>query len=240
MQIDIRYNKNKDAQWIIDLFKSKEDFYGVRFEQQIKNIPEHVRKNINNLDYNKAIKIASINPPVEYLDKKKALLKKKIIKSFKNGLEILCKDKHYLFNLLNKDFGGENLLPTDKIKVYITSALMSSENDHEPYSCFISLWLPLHLALTVLFHEIFHFYFMNSMYSEFKRAKWTEEEIETLKESLTVVLNNTKYQKGLFALDSGYPEHKKIREKIERKYIPGKLINLLSEIKNNKNYYLYD
>ena len=183
--------------------------------------------------------MASVNPPVEYPgNRTKMLLKKRIIKSFKNGLENISKDKDYLLGLLDSDFGRKDPLPKDKIEVYLTSALMSSENNHKTCSYSISLWLPLYLALTVLFHEISHFYFMYSIYSDFKKAKWTDQEIETLKESLTVILNNNQYQKGLFALDSGYPEHKKVREKIEKKYVPGEIIDLLTEIKDNKNYYL--
>jgi len=239
MNINIKYNKIKDAQWIVALVKSNEDFYGISFQEQIKNIPEDVVKAINSLPYDEAIKRVIANPPVTYHLRSKVVVKDKILVSFGEALKVVGEsDSTGIFKKLTTDFGQE--LPTDSINVYLTTALMSSESDDELYSCFISIWLPLHKAITVLAHEIMHFYFRQSMDESLKRANWNSGEIEILKEAITVILNDPNYQEGLFSGDLGYPEHRKIRRKIQRRYKPGKLLSLFSEIIRDKNYYLYD
>lgn len=89
-------------------------------------------------------------------------------------------------------------------------------------------------------HEIMHFYFKQSMNELLKKANWNSKEIETLKEAMTVILNHPNYQEGLFAEDQGYPEHQKIRRKIQQGYKPGKLISFFNEIIRSKDYYLYN
>ncbi len=66
--------------------------------------------------------------------------------------------------------------------------------------------------IAAIYHELMHFLFHWHYWNQCKEAGLSEDEIQNLKESLTVLLNPILEKRGLPA-DSGYPVHEALRKR---------------------------
>lgn len=68
------------------------------------------------------------------------------------------------------------------------------------------------MRITNIYHELMHFLFHWHYWDQCKEAGLSEQEINNLKESLTVLLNPVLEKRGLPS-DGGYPVHEELRKK---------------------------
>ncbi|HCC23454.1 TPA: hypothetical protein DF272_04760 [Candidatus Falkowbacteria bacterium] len=84
----------------------------------------------------------------------------------------------------------------------------------------VSIKASLPSQITNIAHELLHLQFIHHYGDYCHKMKINEKQFHILKESLTVILNTSRFQKIIPALDKGYSEHQKIRQKVFGAYKP--------------------
>lgn len=129
---------------------------------------------------------------------------KKVMQELWDKIEVQFFDR--MDSLMKKEYKKE-------IKSYITTLSICPYNPQEP-SFMVSLFYPLQSALLTCGHEIMHLYFHEFFWDDVEK-KLGQKKTGDLKEALTVLLN-IEFIDLWLTKDSGYDEHKELREFISK------------------------
>lgn len=208
-KVNFKYNLKKDA-WSWVLIAKDKNLWGLNWREQIAHIPDDLLRVIEKSSFSRAQEIVEEyiqkNPTKEY--------KNLVMKNDSNALENSWKfveDKYFktLVKITQKPIYRKNF------DCYFTTGLMCPYNERENWFM-ISMWSSLHISIMVICHEIMHLQFLHYYKNYLKKKGLKKEQIETLKESLTFLLNEEEFSGILLCDDSGYPDHQKLRKKFHK------------------------
>jgi len=215
------YDINKDAQNWVETVKDIEPSWGIDYKKEIEMVSKDLKQKILKSNKKKAILLVK--------DYFKSLpyfsFKKEIIFSEIKAIEkVWGKKEKQFFEILEKITRKPIFL--DKFTAYFTTMFICPY-DEKHYKWFmLSMWHSIPFQITTICHEILHFQFLY-YYADFcKRKGLKKKQIETLKESLTILLNAEEFNNIILSIDVGYPNHHALRKKI------------LNTWQKNKNLYL--
>ncbi|RJO59139.1 hypothetical protein C4546_03515 [Candidatus Parcubacteria bacterium] len=116
----------------------------------------------------------------------------------RNDLEILLDEK----------------FPPNPISVYITTFHRAPYDIQQHFFYLIFREKDRERSITTIYHELMHFLFHIYYWEQCQALGLDEQQIHTVKESVTVLLNQILQKRGL-PLDMGYPQHRVLREKFK-------------------------
>jgi len=140
---------------------------------------------------------------------------RKVMQELWDKIEVQFFDR--MNSLMKKEYKKE-------IISYITTLGICPYNPKEP-SFMVSLFYPIQIALSTCGHEIMHLYF-HEFYWDDVEKKLGSKKTGDLKEALTVLLN-IEFIDLWLTKDSGYDEHKSLREFISKTWKEEKDIEML-------------
>jgi hypothetical protein len=199
----------------IDTSNIKERLFGkVNFGQKISN-------NIYpfTLDFIKKLKLQ----PTKKQDK----MISKFLAS--KQLQIILENQRKLINKLwskkleseyfnsTKKFLNIALDGKDCFKAYFTYVLLCAYYVDKKYF-FISAWNSPLYHINIIAHELLHLLFIKNYKKYCIDQGLTENQFENLKEALTFILNEKEYKKIVIVRDNGYPDHKKFRQFLSKRW----------------------
>jgi len=102
----------------------------------------------------------------------------------------------------------------DKIDCYFTTGLVCIDNNDDSWFM-VSMWHSIPFSITTICHEIMHLQFLYDYKGYLKEKGLKNNQIESLKEALTFLLNESEFNKIILCQDVGYPEHDSLRRKFK-------------------------
>ncbi|MDD5396537.1 MAG: hypothetical protein PHW24_00565 [Candidatus Moranbacteria bacterium] len=222
-KIDFNYDLKKDA-WSWVLIAKSKSIFGLNWRKQIAQIPEQLLTKIEKATFLGAQKIVE-----EYIEKG-------VNKKYKNvvmNCEMFALEKswHFVEKKYFKILSDITQKPifTDKFGCYFTTGLVCPYDDKENWFM-VSMWHSIPFSITTICHEVMHLQFLHYYKNYLKKNGLTNNQIEDLKESLTVLLNELEFDSIILSDDGGYPQHSKLRKKIAEVWSKNKdFKNLLDE-----------
>lgn len=161
--------------------------------------------------------ISSLNDP----DLKKYIYlkyyKPNIINNYKNWLE-----QNVDLAIIQRDLVEITDINIDnfQLSAIITTFPMSRMNFEQKY-----FYLPLRkdylISIRTIYHELFHFIFYQNFNKNLSKRGINNNDRETIKEALTVILNGVLIPRG-YPEDAGYSIHKNLRKKIYQLWLNSK------------------
>jgi len=207
-KVNFKYDYKKDAwSWVL-IAKGKQDKWGMTPQQRIGFIPQDLLGKILAHDRKSAellvLKYLASNPKRkmyrlvinQQLKAVEAIWRKVEVKYFKRLAKIT--QKPILWN---------------HFRCYVTTGMMCPYSPKEKLFM-MSMWRPIAANITTICHEIFHLQFLY-YYEDYCKKFLSEEQKEDLKETMTFMLN-TDFGDLLAGYDHGYPNHQKLRGKLEK------------------------
>jgi len=217
------YDINKDAQNWVETIKNIKPSWGIDYNEETKMVPEKLKKQILRISKEEGQELVKNYFKTLFYFK----FKEKIILSEAEAIEKVWhkKEKEYfkiLENLTKRPFFSS------AFTAYFTTMFICPYDEKQYKWFMLSMWHSLPFQLTTICHEIFHFQFLY-YYSDFCRKQGlNKNQIEDIKEALTVLLNVKEFDDIILSQDGGYPNHQTLRKKI------------LNTWQNNRNLYLKD
>lgn len=207
-KINFNYNLKKDA-WSWVLIAKNKNLWGSHWRDQIAHIPDELLKKIEKAGFSRAQKIVE-----EYIknDSKKEY-RNKVMRSEMRTLEESWKvvEKKY-FETLSKI--TQKPIFKHNFSCYFTTGLMCPYNEKEGWFM-VSLWHSIPFSITTICHEVTHLQFLHYYKKYLIKKGLKNEQIENLKEALTFLLNEDEFADIVLCNDNGYPEHQKLRKKLQ-------------------------
>ena len=80
----------------------------------------------------------------------------------------------------------------------------------------VSMWHSIPFSITTICHEVMHLQFLFHYRKYLVKKGLQEEQIQELKEALTFLLNEKEFNGMILCSDNGYPEHQKLRKKLQK------------------------
>ena len=214
-KITFNYNLAKDA-WSWVLIAKDKDVWGLNWRDQIAHISDELLEKIEKTSFFRAQKIVE-----NYIKKNENKeYKNKIMYSEMQVLEKIWRlvEKDY-FKILSKI--TQKPIFKDKFDCYFTSGCMCPYNEEEGWFM-VSIWHSIPSSVTTICHEIMHLQFLKYYRTYLKKRGLNSDQIEKLKESLTFLLNEPEFDKIILSYDNGYPDHRKLREKLKNIWLKNK------------------
>jgi len=208
-KVNFNYNLKKDA-WSWVLIAKDKDMWGLDWRSQIAQIPGELLEKIERVDFSQAQKIVE-----DYI-------KNDLEKGYKNKVmycEMQALEKSWrivekkYFAILSKI--TQRPIFTDEFDCYFTTGLMCPYNEKENWFM-VSMWHSIPFSITTICHEIMHLQFLHHYKRYLKKRGLKKDQIEKLKESLTFILNEKEFSDIILCDDSGYPDHQKLRTKLQK------------------------
>ncbi len=109
----------------------------------------------------------------------------------------------------------KNTFSSDTIKVYITTFHRAPYNVQQNFFFLILREKNRERGITNIYHELMHFFFHRYYWDQCVAAGFNDQQIHTLKESATVLLNPI-LEKRELPKDFGYPQHEAQRTVFKR------------------------
>lgn len=223
IKLNFDYNLKKDA-WSWVLIAKSKNIFGLNWRKQNAQIPNDLLAKIEKATFAGAQKIVE-----DYIEKgAKKEYKNRVMDYEMMALERswhLVEKKYFktLANITQKPIFA------DKFDCYFTTGLMCPYNEKENWFM-VSMWHSIPFSITTICHEIMHLQFLHYYRNYLKKKGLTNDQIEDLKESLTVLLNESEFDSIILSQDDGYPEHNKLRKKLAGVWLKNKdFQNLLDE-----------
>ena len=207
--IKFSYNINKDAENWVNTVKDIKPLWGIDYEAETVMVPQGLKNEILKVNREKAIKLVK-----DYFrNQPRFNYKKRVITSEIKAIEKIWKSREEkLFKTLEKITKRPIFSPY--LKVYFTTMFICPYDEKDYKWFMLSMWHSIPFQITIICHEVFHFQFLNYYLNFCKKQGLNQNQIENLKESLTVLLNTEKFDNIILCQDSGYPEHQNLRRKI--------------------------
>lgn len=186
------------------------NLWGLNWRDQIAHIPDELLEKIEKASSSRAQKIVE-----EYIKKNsKKGFKNKVMYSEMQALEKSWKivEKKY-FEILAEI--TQQPIFKEQFSCYFTTGLMCPYNEKEGWFM-VSMWHSVPFSITTICHEILHLQFLYYYKDYLKKKGLKNDQIEDLKEALTFLLNEPEFGNIILSQDNGYPEHQKIRGKLQR------------------------
>lgn len=222
-KLNFDYNLKKDA-WSWVLIAKDKNNWGLNWREQIAQISDDLLDKIEKTNFASAQKVVE-----KYIENDlKKEYKRKVMKAEMQALEkswLLIEKKYFetLSTITDKP------IFTDKFDCFFTTGFMCPYSEKENWFM-VSMWHSIPFSITTICHEIMHLQFLHYYRSYLKKKGLTNNQIEDLKESLTVLLNGVEFDSVILSQDNGYPEHDKLRKKLSDVWSKNKdFKNLLDE-----------
>lgn len=230
-KIKFDYNLQKDA-WSWVLIAKDRNMWGLNWRDQIAHISDELLEKIEKASFSKAQKIVE-----DHIKKDSNRdYKRKVMDSEWQSLEKSWRtvEKKYfavLAKITNKP------IFTNDFGCYFTTGLVCPYNKKENWFM-VSMWHSIPFSITTICHEIMHLQFLHHYKNYLKKKGLKNDQIENLKEALTFLLNEEEFSEIILCGDSGYPEHKELRNKLKNIWSKNKdfqnfLDKAVLTIKNN-------
>jgi len=209
IKVNFNYNLKKDA-WSWVLIAKDKDMWGLNWRDQIVQIPDELLVKIEKVSFSHAQKI--IEDCIEKDPKKE--YKNKVMYSEIQALEKSWRmvEKKY-FRILSKI--TQRPIFTDKFNCYFTTGFVCPDNEKENWFM-VSMWHSIAFSITTICHEIMHLQFLHNYKKYLRNKGLKKDQIEDLKESLTFLLNEQDFSDIILCDDLGYPDHYKLRNKLQK------------------------
>lgn len=210
--VDFKYDFKKDAWSWVYIAKRKDDMWGMDKKKQIDFIPLPLLKQIIKKDKKEA-EILIFNYLINHPKKK---VRKVVID---NQIQVLEKSWEKIENVYFKTLEKVTQKPiyTKNFTCYITSGFMCPYNPEEDWFM-ASMWHGQPFSLTTIAHELMHLQFIHYYWDYLENEGLSREKIEDLKEALTFLLNEPEFNNFLLVNDKGYPNHQKLRGKLQKEW----------------------
>lgn len=208
-KVKFDYNINKDS-WSWVLIAKDKNLWGLDWKNEVAHIPEDLLNKILKYNFSKAQNIAE-----QYIEKNpESEFKNKIIKIQIKALDTAWKniEKKY-FKILEEV--TQKTIFSENFTCFFTSGFMCPYDEKGNWFM-VSMWHSLPNQVTTICHEIMHLQFLKYYKNYLKKKGLNNKQIEDLKESLSFLLDESEFKKIILVEDSGYPEHKKLREKLRK------------------------
>ncbi|MFA5248346.1 MAG: hypothetical protein WC415_03815 [Patescibacteria group bacterium] len=223
VKINFNYDIDKDSWSWVSIAKDK-NLWGLDWRSEVAHIPDDLLNKILKLNFKTAEVAAK-----QYIEKNpKAIIKHEIVK-----IQILALQKAWRF--VEKKYFEilESVIQKpifiDSFGCYFTTGLMCPYNEKENWFM-VSMWHSIPFSITTICHEIMHLQFLHYFKAYLKKKGLKNNQIEDLKESLTFLLNEPEFNKIIMCKDVGYPEHIKLRKKLQNIWLKNKNFqNLIDE-----------
>jgi len=213
-EVNFKYSFDKDAwSWVV-IAKEKEDIWGFDWKNQVTFIPDNLLDLILQKPRKTAEELARKHLTTHYKKHLRQTIIKEELKALENSWRKIEPkffkrlEKIIQKPIFNKTFG-----------CYLTSGFMCPYNESENWFM-VSMWHSIPFSVTTICHEIFHLQFLH-YYKKYCRRSLSEEQTEELKEALTFILN-TDFDDLILSRDNGYPEHQKLRAKLQNIWLENK------------------
>jgi hypothetical protein len=207
-RVNFDYNLKKDA-WSWVLIAKDKNLWGLHWRDQIAHIPDELLKKIKGANFSRAQKIVE-----DYIRKdSKKKYKEGIMYSEMRTLEESWKvvEKKY-FEILSKI--TQKPIFKNNFGCYFTMGLMCPYSEKE-YWFMVSMWHSIPFSITTICHEVMHLQFLHYYKKYLVKKGLKKDQIENLKEALTFLLNEKEFDDIILCSDAGYPEHQKLRKKLQ-------------------------
>jgi len=207
-RVNFKYDFKKDAWSWVYIIGKKKDTYGYSWEKQVGFAPKHLLEKILKYDRRSAELLVR-----KYLisNSQRLVRQLAINKQLKALEEVWRKIESKYFKRLEKI--TQKPIFTKDFGCYLTTGYMCPYNDKENWFM-VSIWHNILMDITTICHEIFHLQFLH-YYENHCRKFLSEQQKEDLKEAITFILN-TDFDDLILNKDSGYPNHKELRRKLEK------------------------
>ncbi len=207
-KVNFSYDLKKDAwSWVV-IAKSK-DLWGLSWKDQVAHIPDDLLIKIKKNNFAQAQKIVE-----KYIrENPRAKYKNLVIREEKQSLEKSWRsvEKKY-FDALAKI--TQKPIFTNNFGCYFTTGVMCPYSEKENWFM-ASMWRSIPASITTICHEVMHLQFLHYYKNYFKKKGLKNNQIEDLKEALTFLLNEKEFDEIVLCDDNGYPEHRKLRKKLQ-------------------------
>ena len=208
-KVKFHYDFKKDA-WSWVLIAKDKNLWGLNWRAQVAHIPNELLKKIKSTSFSRAQKLVE-----DYIQKHpKKVYKEKIIYSEMKSLEKLWRivEKEYFRTLSNIT---QKPIFTDEFGCFFTTDFMCPYNDKKNWFM-VSMWHSIPFSITTICHEVMHLQFLFHYRKYLVKKGLQEEQIQELKEALTFLLNEKEFNGMILCSDNGYPEHQKLRKKLQK------------------------
>jgi hypothetical protein len=208
-KVKFHYDLKKDA-WSWVLIAKDKDLWGLNWRDQVGHISDELLEKIKKASFSRAQKIVEeyINSHPEKEFKAKVRLSEMIT------LEKIWRtvEKKY-FRELSK-LTGRSIYRKD-FSCYFTTGLMCPYNEKENWFM-VSMWHSIPSSITTICHELMHLQFLFHYRKYLENSGLREGQIQDLKEAITFLLNEKEFESIILCSDNGYPEHQKLRKKLQK------------------------
>ena len=208
-KVNFKYNLKKDA-WSWVLIAKDKNLWGLNWKDQVAHIPEGLLKEILKSSRSGAQKKVERFLRAQPIRKYKQMVREKeteAIKAIWSGVEKTFFKKLSLLT--------QKPIFTNKFDCYFTTGLMCPYNEKENWFM-VSMWASIPISITIICHEIMHLQFLHDYKKYLIKKGLKKEQIEDLKEAMTILLNGKEFEEIILCDDSGYPKHQKLRKKLQK------------------------
>lgn len=208
-KVTFKYDLQKDA-WSWVLIAKDKNLWGLDWRENTAQISDELMEKIQKTSYGRAEKLvqeAIMKDPNKNLKTKVMRLE---MQALEKSWRIV--EKKY-FNVLEKI--TKKPILTDKFTCYYTTGMMCPYMEKENWFM-ASMWHSIPNSITTICHEIMHLQFLHYYRKFMKKSGLSEEKIQVFKEALTFLLNDIEFERIILCEDNGYPEHKELRNKLQK------------------------
>lgn len=186
------------------------NLWGLHWRDQIAHIPDELLEKIEKAGFSRAQKIVE-----EYIEKNpKKKFENKVMHLEMQALEKSWRavEKKY-FEILSRI--TQKPIFKDNFRCYFTTGLMCPYNEKENWFM-VSMWHSIPFSITTICHEMMHLQFLHYYKKYLVKKGLKKDQMENLKEALTFLLNKKEFGEIILCDDAGYPEHQKLRKKLQK------------------------
>lgn len=186
------------------------NLWGLNWRSQIAHISDELLEKITEANFSNARKI--VEKYIEEDSRKK--YKNEVLHSEMQSLEKSWKmvEKKY-FEILSKI--TQKPIFAKRFGCYFTTGLVCPYDEKRDWFM-VSMWHSIPFSITTICHEIMHLQFLHYYKKYLEKNGLNDKQIEDLKEALTFLLNEEEFGDIILCDDKGYPEHQKLRKRLQK------------------------
>ncbi len=155
--------------------------------------------------------------------KKNIEWQKKIVENLEVLKDVWKRHEQAYFVALEKLTGRP--IYTETFFAQLTTASLCPY-DVRSSSFLVHALMEVDIQVTVIAHEIFHLQFLRIFWDDCVRAGLSQNQIDVLKEALTVLLNGSEFSSLIKSPDLGYPAHQELRLKLKKLWEKDRLFSV--------------
>jgi hypothetical protein len=207
-KVNFKYDYKKDAWSWVFITQDQRNKWGYAWEKRVVSIPKDIQDKI----LKKSRKSAELLV-YKYLmfNRRRQIFQLTINQQIKAVGVIWRRIEKRFFKRLEKI--TQKPIFWNNFGCYLTTGNTCPYNPKEKWFM-ISMWHNVPANIKTIGHEIFHLQFLH-YYEKYCLQFLSEQQKEDLKEAITFILN-TDFNDLLICNDGGYPNHMKLRKKLEK------------------------